>query len=96
MTVKRSRRRHSPAFKCQVAREAIKGEPTLAELSSRFELQGSQIRQWKRQLLEGGSAVFERRGKSADSEPSPDADTLHRKIGELTMERDFLQERLSP
>ena len=52
--------------------------------------------QWKRQLLEQGGAVFERHGKPTEVSQSPDSDTLHRKIGELTMERDFLQEKLSP
>ena len=96
MITKRSRRRHAPAFKFQVALEAVKGEQTLAELSSRFQLQASQIQQWKRQLLEEGAAVFERQGKPAETSTAPDSDTLHRKIGELTMERDFLQEKLSP
>lgn len=96
MTSKRSRRRHSPAFKFQVALEAVKGEQTMAELSSRFEIQASQIQQWKKQLLEEGSAVFERRGSRTPTDSTVDSDALHRKIGELTMERDFLQEKLSP
>ena len=96
MTSKRSRRRHSSAFKFQVALEAVKGEQTMAELSSRFEIQASQIQQWKKQLLEEGSAVFERRGSRTPTDSSVDSDALHRKIGELTMERDFLQEKLSP
>ena len=96
MISKRGRRRHSPAFKFQVALEAVKGEQTMAELSSRFEIQASQIQQWKKQLLEEGSAAFERRGGRTPTDSSVDSDALHRKIGELTMERDFLQEKLSP
>ena len=74
----------------------MKGEQTLAELSSRFEIQASQIQYWKKQLLEDGAAVFERRGKAKDTDATADPDALHRKIGELTMERDFLQEKLAP
>ena len=96
MISKRSRRRFTPAFKFQVALEAVKGEQTLAELSSRFEIQASQIQYWKKQLLEDGASVFERRGKAKEPDATADPDALHRKIGELTMERDFLQEKLSP
>ncbi len=54
MISKRGRRRHSPAFKFQVALEAVKGEQMLAELSSRFTLQASQIQCWKKWLLGEG------------------------------------------
>ena len=47
-----------------------------------------------KQLLEDGASVFERRGKAKASEATADPDALHRKIGEPTMERDFLQEKL--
>ena len=96
MINKRSRRRFTPAFKFQVALEAVKGEQTLAELSSRFEIQASQIQYWKKQLLEDGVSVFEGRRKANAPDATADPDALHRKIGELTMERDFLQEKLSP
>ena len=96
MISKRSRRRFTPAFKFQVALEAVKGEQTLAELSSRFEIQASQIQYWKKQLLEDGATVFERRGQAKEPDAGADPDALHRKIGELTMERDFLQEKLAP
>ncbi len=96
MISKRSRQRFTRAFKFQVALEAVKGEQTLAELSSRFEIQASQFQSWKKQLLEDGAAVFERRGESKEADASADPDALHRKIGELTMERDFLQEKLAP
>ena len=86
--VKSKRRRHSPEFKFKVA---------VAELSSRFELQSTQIQQWKKMLLDEGALVFERGLRTAKSpEPDTDANELHRKMGERTMERDFLKEKLVP
>jgi transposase len=86
---RRPRRNHSPAFKAKVALAAIKGERTLAELAQQFDVHPNQITQWRSQLLEGASGIF---GAVATSEPAPavDVKTLHAKIGELTLENDFL------
>lgn len=86
---RRPRRNHSPAFKAKVALAAIKGERTLAELAEQFDVHPNQITQWRSQLLEGASGVF---GAVATAEPAPAVDvrTLHAKIGELTLENDFL------
>jgi transposase len=82
---KRTRRNHSPAFKAKVALEALKGEQTLSELSTRFQIHPNQITEWKRQLLDRAPEVFDK-GKTIE----PDVDDLHSKIGKLTMEIDFL------
>lgn len=86
---RRPRRNHSPAFKARVALAAIRGERTLAELAEQFDVHPNQITQWRTQLLEGASGVF---GAAAavDSAPAVDVKTLHAKIGELTLENDFL------
>lgn len=86
---RRPRRNHSPAFKAKVAVAAIKGEKTLAELAQQFDVHPNQIAQWRAQLVEGASGVF---GDAARSEAVPlvDVKTLHAKIGELTLENDFL------
>ena len=86
---RRPRRNHSPAFKAKVAVAAIKGEKTLAELAQQFDVHPNQITQWRSQLLEGASGIF---GAAASPEPAPvvDVKTLHAKIGELTLENDFL------
>ena len=89
----KKRRNHSAAFKASVAIEAIKGEHTLSELAARFELHPTQIQQWKRQLLEGSKDVFgasERERRHVESAVKD----LHAKIGQLTMERDFLSRTL--
>lgn len=86
---RRPRRNHSPAFKAKVALAAIKGEKTLIELAQNFDVHPNQIKQWRDQLLDGATGVF---GDGAKSEPEPviDVKTLHAKIGELTLENDFL------
>ena len=87
---KRPRRNHSPAFKAKVALEAIKGEKTLAELAEHYDVHPNQITTWRSQLLEGAAGVFGGEAKP-DRGPAPiDVKTLHAKIGELTLERDFL------
>jgi transposase len=86
---KRTRRNHSPAFKAKVAVAAIKGEKTLTELAQQFDVHANQIKQWKDQLLEGATGVFGAESKTP-SVPEVDVKTLHAKIGELTLENDFL------
>jgi transposase len=86
---RRPRRNHSPAFKAKVAVAAIKGEKTLAELAQQFDVHPNQIAQWRAQLLEGASGVFGEAAK-AEAAPAVDVKTLHAKIGELTLENDFL------
>lgn len=89
---RRPRRNHSPAFKSKVALAAVKGEQTITELSQKFDVHPNQITQWKTQLLEQASSVFDQGG---NKEPSVDIKTLHAKIGELTLENDFLEGALT-
>src|SRR5512138_765876 len=84
---KRPRRNHSALFKAKVALEAIKGEQTVVELAERFQVHPNQITEWKKQLLDRASEVFEK-GRPSDTET--DVKGLHAKIGQLTMENDFL------
>jgi transposase len=86
---KRTRRTHTPAFKAKVALAAVKGDKTLAELAQQFDVHPNQIATWRTQLLEGASGVFG--GSPAESAaPAPDLKDLHAKIGQLTLENDFL------
>ena len=90
---RRPRRNHSPAFKAKVAVAAIKGEKTLIELAQDFDVHPNRIKQWRDQLLEGATGVFGEAPK-AGAEPAIDVKTLHAKIGELTLEKDFLSSAL--
>jgi transposase len=90
---RRTRRNHSPAFKSKVALAAIKGEHTLAEMAKRFDVHPNQIAQWKEQLLSGAANVFG--DVQRPTEPPIDVKSLHAKIGELTLENDFLEGALT-
>jgi transposase-like protein len=86
---RRSRRTHSAAFKAKVALAAIKGEKTIAELAQQFDVHPNQISTWRTQLLEGAQGVFG--GPPAEGAAPPvDLKELHAKIGQLTLENDFL------
>ena len=86
---KRTRRTRSPAFKAKVALAAGRGEKTLAELAQQFDVHPNQIPAWKAQLVGGAAGLF---GLGMGNEAAPVADlkVRHAKIGELTLENDFL------
>ena len=90
------RKNHSPEFKARVALEALKGERTVAELSSQFGVHPTMIHSWKKALLEGASGVFERGGKKAPEVDEEQLKALHAKIGELAVANDFLSRKLKP
>ncbi len=84
---KRPRRNHAPAFKARVALDALKGEQTIVELSQRYQVHPNQITEWKKQLLEHAEDVF---SKERKVDQGPSVKDLHAKIGQLSMENDFL------
>ena len=92
---KLTRRNHAPAFKAKVALAAVRGEKTLAELSQQFGVHPNQITKWKGQLQDGAAGVFGVTPAEPGSAPPVDMKVLHAKIGELTLENDFLAGALS-
>ena len=92
---RRARRTHGPAFKAKVALAAIKGEKTLAELAQQYDVHPNQITAWKAQLLDGAAGVFGSGAATSGVAPAVDVKVLHAKIGELTLENDFLAGALS-
>jgi transposase len=87
---RRSRRTHAAAFKAKVALAAIKGEKTLAELAQQYDVHPNQITAWKARLLDGAAVLFGSGTVVAEAAPAVDVKVLHAKIGELTLEVDFL------
>jgi len=87
------RKKHTAAFKAKVALAAIREEQTVAELARQHKLHATQIHRWKRELLANIARVFEVEGGSEGDSSAREAELLQ-KIGELTMERDFLSRGL--
>ncbi len=91
--MKENRRKHSPSFKARVALEALKGEETVAQLSSRFDVHPSQVHKWKKTLTDGAAGIF----GDGHNQKKPDDQQLvaqlYQQIGQLKVERDFLESR---
>jgi transposase len=84
------RRRYSADFKAKVALEAIRGEQTINELAARYELHPNMITNWKRQAIDNMSVVFSGAAERSSKANDDQINNLHAKIGQLTVERDFL------
>jgi transposase len=89
------RKQYNPQFKAKVALDAVRGEKTVPELASQYSLHPTVINNWKRQLLESASGLFENGKKDLDQSESQEAQIaeLYRQIGQLKVERDFLEKR---
>jgi transposase-like protein len=87
--MRRPRRNHSAKFKAQVALEAIRGERTIAQIAAHHEVHANQVTSWKNQALENLAGIFG--GEQVASDDRERIRELHAKIGELTVERDFLE-----
>ena len=91
--MKESRKRYSAAFKAKVAVAAIQEQETLAKIARRFGVHPVLVSQWRKQLLEGAASAFAESG-GGERDAARSQDELLRKIGELTVERDFLSKGL--
>ena len=95
---KRKRRNHESGFKVRVVLEAIKEEKTLVELASEFDVHPNQIRNWQNEFLDKASGVFsgdqDKESKDELGSLKEGRDTLHRRIGQQSMEKDFLKKSL--
>ena len=91
-SARRAWRTHTPAFKAKVALAALREDKTMAELCNQFELHANQIKEWEKQLLAHAADAFE-----GGSKPVKviDLAPLHAKIGQLTLENDYLESALT-
>jgi len=88
---KTKRKRYSSEFKAKAAREALKEEAAIAGIAARFSIHPNQVSEWKKQALEGLSGIFEGKTGRNDAVHEAQIRQLHAKIGQLTVERDFLE-----
>jgi transposase len=92
--LRRNRRNHSSDFKAKVELAALKEDRTMSELADQFNVHPNQIQSWKKQLVESAVDLFSRRANSG-GQGDEDVKALHAKIGQLTMENDFLEHGLT-
>ena len=92
--MRRKRKNHVSSFKARIALATLKGDKTLAELAEQFDVHLNQITHWKKQFVGNAENIFGKGGRLAeDSEHR--IQELHSKIGQLTMENDFLEQGLT-
>jgi putative transposase len=87
------RKRYSSDFKAKVALEAVKGERSLSELASKYEVHPNQIRNWKKALIEGLPDIFSDRRRRKASDTEQEKARLYEQIGRLKVELDWLKKK---
>ena len=89
-----TRRRFTGDFKAKVALEALRSDRTIQEIPARHKVHPNQVSTWKRQAMEGLGAMFSNGADKARMDHDSEVHDLHAKIGQLTVERDFLAKGL--
>jgi transposase-like protein len=91
----KKRRNHKPSFKAKVALAAIRSDKTISEIASQYGLHVNQVSSWKQIALDNLESLFAGNHSAFDDDAERKIKELHAKIGELTVERDFLDNALN-
>ena len=91
----KKRRNHNPSFKAKVALAAIRGDKTIAEIASQYGVHANQVSSWKKIALDNLESLFAGNHAAFSDRHEGEIKHLHAKIGELTVERDFLSNALN-
>jgi transposase len=86
-----NRRQHTPAFKAKVALDALKGEETIAQIASRYEIHPTLVTKWKKALQDEAASIFGEDHPRQKKQDQQLVDQLYRQIGQLKVEKDFLE-----
>lgn len=93
--MKKERRKHDAAVKAKVVLEVIRGQKTLSQISSEYGVHPNQITNWKRQFFQALPEVFSSKNQQREQNWEKEREELLKKIGQLEMERDWLQKKLN-
>ena len=91
--MKKQRRKHTAEFKARVALEAIRGMKTISEIARDFEIHPVMVGSWKKEMLEHLPELFEKKRSKKDKNVDQEKAQLHQKVGQLSMEVDFLEKK---
>jgi transposase len=91
--MKKQRRKHAAEFKARVALEAIRGLKTVSEIAAEYEIHPVMVSNWKKELLANVPVLFDDKKAKTDKEIDRETEQLQRKIGQLTMEVEFLEKK---
>jgi len=92
----KKRQYHNAEFKAKVALEAIKGEKTIAQICSKFKIDASQVTRWKKEALDNLGTIFNKKKDSELQEKVDEINTLYKQVGKLTIQNEYLREKLFP
>jgi transposase-like protein len=92
----KKRRKHDSSFKAKIALEALANDRTVNEIAAKYQVLPAQISQWKRELINRANSIYEEGKKSASiDDRDKEVSELHQKIGQLTVEIDWLKKKLN-